>query len=174
LQSFLWQHGPGKRLPFLRVAHRHRPLIEREIRAGRLTDVLVFSYIAGTEDLNQLDLSIVPTIHTDDDALRGVAQEAVDFRLMLIADIIEARYRKMRSLDREAAQKDLSAALEFLTTLADSPRLDAGQRGYVRHHRGKTLLKLNQPIAARAEFEAVVAARATSLLCMGRIDSLFD
>jgi hypothetical protein len=117
----------------------------------------VFAYVAGTENFDQLDLSLVPRIDTDLDVLHGVAQEAMDFRLMLIAEAIEAHYRKLRLVDRDVARKALSAALDVLTSIAESPRLDAGQRAYVRHHRGKTLLKLDEPIAARAEFESVVA-----------------
>src|SRR3954467_8111585 len=78
---------------------------------------------------------------------------------MLIADSIEARYR--RSGKHEAASQ-FQAATELLSGLLRSTRLDSVQQAHVRHHRAKLFSKLGSIERARAEFERVIALEPSS------------
>lgn len=163
LAEFLETNARHKSLPFLRVVHRHHALVERAVRARPENDALVLGYIAGTEDLKSLDLSLLPKFKDGADALRGVTKEATWLRLMLIADSVEGRYRRIKFESQAEALRELEEAIVVFSDLLASPSLDEEQRAYVRHHRGKTFLKLSREEEARVEFEAVIAAAPNTL-----------
>lgn len=144
-----------KGLPLFRVTHRHPTLIVKSLVSRPSSAALQYAYTVAQE-ADQLDLALLsdPTLIFE----RLLASEAVDtVALESLLAIIESLYRRTRKLHSPAAAKtELRDRMVIYDCLIESAPLTEEQRTVVRHHRGKSYLKLGDEAKAKIEFETVL------------------
>lgn len=150
---------PAKGLPLFRVIHRHLRLIEATLRGGSSADAIVYAYLL-THEPSDIDPTLVPDPRSTAENLSALSPEALQIRLILILEIIEALFRWRRhNSSSEQAKLELSDRMSIYDSLLEEKKLSPAQHQYIRHHRAKSILKLQGEAAALAEFEEIADAK---------------
>jgi tetratricopeptide (TPR) repeat protein len=154
LETYLCRQISPKSLGFFRVVNRHRGLIEGLLTISQRPGVLRYAYLHG-RPASQLTSQLIGD--PDQDANlepRGDRKAWV----LSIVESIEVDYRRTRDLgDKANAKEVLRRRLQIFDRLLANNSLSDEEREIVRHHKGKSLLKVGQEKEALKTFQEVAA-----------------
>ena len=151
LVDYITEKGYPRGLPFYRVVHRHRDLIGRLLQETPRPGALRYAYFHG-QRLPELLPALVGVPESDVNTV--LANGCETMAVLSLMEAIELDYRMERERDRSAAEAALERRLPLYEQVADGTA-DGGVRDIVRHHRAKTLLKLQRSEEALEEFRAL-------------------
>lgn len=158
LRTRLEEHLRGaidpKDIDFVRIAHRHRSLLERLLLEGPAPGIIRYAYLHSSV-ARDLDPALIGDPAAD--VAGGPAGPRREWVLSVV-EAVESSYRHTRDLgEKDRAKRELRDRLDVFDQLQRDPELDADSVTTVRHHRAKSLVKLGEVEQAKGEFEAIVA-----------------
>jgi len=156
LATYLAGVSHPKGLALFRVIHRHGALLEQTLKQIPRSDALRYAYTIA-KSAKDLDPSSLPDPLTALEELRTAQTSISNLAVEGALSIIEALYRHTRKVNSPAVAKgELRTRMPIYDQLLEIPGLSDYQRAIVRHHRGKSHLKLGEEERARMDFEAVL------------------
>ena len=152
LVRYLTETGYPKGLPFFRVVHRHRSLLSGLLQKNPRPGAIRYAYFHG-HSLAELRPDLIGTPECDASAILAGGCEAM--AVLSLMEAIELDYRVVREVDHSAAKSTLERRLPLYDEVMDRAD-DSGIADIVRHHRAKSLLKLQRREDALAEFRRLL------------------
>ena len=145
-----------KGLALFRVIHRHGALLEQTLKQIPRSDALRYAYTLA-KSAKDLNPSLLPDPFTALEELQTAQTPISNLAVESALSIIESLYRHTRSVNSPAVAKgELQTRMPIYDQLLEIPGLSDYQRAIVRHHRGKSYLKLGEETQARMDFENVL------------------
>jgi tetratricopeptide (TPR) repeat protein len=156
LATYLAGVSHPKGLALFRVIHRHGALLEQTLKQIPRSDALRYAYTLA-KSAKELNPSLLPDPFTALEELRTAQMPLSNLAVESALSLIEALYRHTRSVNSPAVAKgELHTRMPIYDQLLEIPGLSDYQRAMVRHHRGKSYLKLGEEAQARLDFENVL------------------
>ncbi|MGE6761827.1 NB-ARC domain-containing protein [Corallococcus interemptor] len=157
LRSRIAALAPNKGLALFKLASRHRGLVARELQnAANFEPELVFAYILLSEP-HTINPRLLPTPEQALGEVLSCQANKRNLRLSVLTDTLETRYRHTRSIQNASkAKEELRASMGVYETLLQADSLSPEQKAFVRHHKGKSHLKLGEVDIARQQFEFIL------------------